>query len=133
MTTDYVGAAIVKARALMLEALGLERVVLDHLRADPEVRAVVAKMARSEVKGYLADLAEQAEMPFVNAAGFLRGVRAATAGIATTNLADDEPADGCDCTCSNCQGCLSDDDYNPQIETLPSGHTTMLGWWCFLT
>lgn len=38
--------------------------VSNVLRKDPDARALVAKMARSEVKNYLAELAEQNEMPF---------------------------------------------------------------------
>jgi hypothetical protein len=66
----------------------------------------VAKMARSEVKNYLAELAEESELPFGDVAGFLRGLKTLMAGVSTTNLAHDEPADGCNCTCSNCSGCL---------------------------
>jgi len=38
----------------------------------PPGRELVAKMARAEVKNYLAELAEQADMPFDNAEAFLR-------------------------------------------------------------
>lgn len=49
--------------------------VLSFLAHHPEARAITAKMARSEVKNYLADLAEQAEVPFGDPAGFLRAIR----------------------------------------------------------
>lgn len=44
-----------------------------YLRS-PEVSESVARMARSEVKNYLAELAEEAEIPFGGAAEFLRVV-----------------------------------------------------------
>jgi len=47
-----------------------------HIR-NPEPgygREVIAKMARSEVKNYLADLAEQAEVPFDDPVSFLRNI-----------------------------------------------------------
>jgi len=40
----------------------------------PAARATLAKVARSEVKNYLADLAEQAGLPFGDPAQFLRGL-----------------------------------------------------------
>jgi hypothetical protein len=42
----------------------------------PDGREIVARMARSEVKNYLADLAELAELPFVSPQVFLKVVRA---------------------------------------------------------
>jgi hypothetical protein len=43
--------------------------------ADPDGgRAVIAKMARSEVKNYLAELAEAAELPFGDPVEFLRAI-----------------------------------------------------------
>jgi hypothetical protein len=53
----------------------LRESVLEHMKADPEVRMLAAKMTRSEVKNYLAALAEQAEYPFDSPAGFLRAIR----------------------------------------------------------
>jgi hypothetical protein len=41
----------------------------------PVTQAVIAKCARSEVKNYLAALAEQAEMPFGDPGGFLAALR----------------------------------------------------------
>lgn len=43
--------------------------------ASQEAREIVARMARSEVKNYLAELAEGAEMPFGDGASFLAYVR----------------------------------------------------------
>jgi len=51
-----------------------EAAVENHVKTDPHVRELIAKMARSEVKSYLQDLAEEAEMPFPSAAGFLSGI-----------------------------------------------------------
>lgn len=48
-----------------------------HLRTDTHLvdpsggRALIAKMARSEVKNYLAELAEQAGVPFTSPVGFI--------------------------------------------------------------
>lgn len=69
--------------------------VSDHL-ASAEVRELLARMIRSEVKNHLAELAEEAEMPFPSAAGFLRGIVAALRDVSTTNLTRDP-----------------DDDYDP--------------------
>jgi hypothetical protein len=41
-----------------------------------EGRELVARLARSEVKNYLAEIAEEAEMPFVSGAGFLHALLA---------------------------------------------------------
>lgn len=48
----------------------------DKLRQDlsPAASAIVAKVARSEVKNYLAELAEQAEVPFTGPVEFIRGL-----------------------------------------------------------
>jgi hypothetical protein len=84
---------------------GTTTTILDHLRADPEVRALIAKMARAEVKNYLAELAEAANLPFSSAAGFLTGLKVYITDFgSTTNLAApaDEP---CQCTCAGCSGC----------------------------
>lgn len=48
------------------------------VKHDPEVRGLVAAMARSEVKNYLADLAEQAGVPFSSAEGFITHVTVAS-------------------------------------------------------
>jgi hypothetical protein len=58
--------------------------VLAYLRSDPEARGLAAKMARSEVKNYLAELAEQADIPFASAVEFLAVVKELLAGAATT-------------------------------------------------
>jgi hypothetical protein len=73
-----------------------QRTITEYLRTDPEVRKLVAKMARAEVKNYLAELAEQSNLPFYGPAAFLRGLRieAATWGASTSLPADtDEPYD----------------------------------------
>ena len=43
----------------------------------PAARAIVAKAARSEVKNYLAQLAEAAEMPYTGPEGFIEALRQA--------------------------------------------------------
>lgn len=43
-----------------------------HLRDDPAVRQIVASMARSEVKNYLAQIAEAAELPFRSSVEFIQ-------------------------------------------------------------
>lgn len=60
-----------------------------------EASEIAARMARSEVKNYLAELAEENDLPFGSAAGFLRGIRSALAGMSVANLPadNDEPAD----------------------------------------
>lgn len=50
----------------------------------PAARQVLAKAARSEVKNYLAELAEQAEVPFGDPAGFLRGLHLHITTFAST-------------------------------------------------
>lgn len=49
-----------------------EAAVLSYLATHPAPRGIVAKMARSEIKSYLAELAEQAEVPFSDPAAFVR-------------------------------------------------------------
>jgi hypothetical protein len=73
----------------------IERRVAQTITTQPEPRMIIARMARSEVKNYLAELAEEAEVPFGNPAGFLRGIRTYLDGISsTTPLTDpDEPYD----------------------------------------
>jgi hypothetical protein len=53
----------------------------DVLQQDlsPSALAVVAKMARSEVKNYMAELAEDAGVPFGSPAVFLRLIQGAAA------------------------------------------------------
>jgi type III secretion system FlhB-like substrate exporter len=46
--------------------------VLTYLATTESARAIIAKMARAEVKNYLAELAEQAEVPFGDPAEFVR-------------------------------------------------------------
>jgi hypothetical protein len=53
-----------------------------------EGRELVSRMARSEVKNYLAEIAEEAEMPFVSAATWLRGIQLQIGVL--TNLRDDD-------------------------------------------
>jgi hypothetical protein len=48
--------------------------VRGYLASAPEVQRAIARMARSEVKNYLAELAEQAEVPFAGPAAFVRGI-----------------------------------------------------------
>lgn len=53
------------------------------IKHDPQVRALLATMARSEVKNYLADLAEQTGRPFGSAEAFLTSVHV-DAALAST-------------------------------------------------
>jgi hypothetical protein len=53
----------------------LRETVLRHLRDDPQVRVIAARMARSEVKNYLANLAELCEMPFTSPEGLIQALR----------------------------------------------------------
>lgn len=46
----------------------------ETLLHDPEYRKIIAKIARAEVKNYLAELAESAEMPFPSPEGYLRNL-----------------------------------------------------------
>jgi hypothetical protein len=52
----------------------------------PAARQVVARVARSEVKNYLAELAEKAEIPFVSAQGFVTALQGASKGVASGEL-----------------------------------------------
>jgi len=56
---------------------GLRELPWGALRQDlsPAARQAVARVARSEVKNYLAELAEDSEIPFGNPAGFLRNLK----------------------------------------------------------
>jgi hypothetical protein len=49
----------------------IRETVMRHLRDDPEIRKIVARMARSEVKNYLAHIAEEAMLPFHSPEDFL--------------------------------------------------------------
>jgi hypothetical protein len=69
----------------------------------PSSHQAVARMARSEVKNYLAELAEEAEMPFDNPAGFLRAVH-----LEMTRFGSSTGDATCQCTCANCSGCTGD-------------------------
>lgn len=40
--------------------------LIAYLRGDMDVRELVARLARSEVKNYLAEIAERDEVPFVS-------------------------------------------------------------------
>lgn len=51
-----------------------QEAVIGFLRDHPAGREVVARMARSEVKNYLARLAEEAEVPFDDPVSCLRNV-----------------------------------------------------------
>lgn len=51
--------------------------VRDHMRDDPNIRQIAASMARSEVKNYLAQLAEDAELPFRSPVGFIQDLSGA--------------------------------------------------------
>jgi hypothetical protein len=59
---------------------------LSEFLALPPGRALVARTARSEVKDYLAELAEEADMPFPGPMGFLANVKLNLGLIASTNL-----------------------------------------------
>lgn len=52
-------------------------------------RIRVGRIARGEVKNYLAELAEETEMPFGSPAAFLQGLRTMLAETSTTNLQRD--------------------------------------------
>lgn len=56
----------------------VEQAVKRHLATDPGVARAIARMARSEVKNYLAELAEDAEVPFGDPVSFIRTVKAGT-------------------------------------------------------
>lgn len=63
--------------------------IRELLRTDPEARQIVARMARSEVKNYLAQLAEEAEIPFASPTKFLALVMKYARG--TTSLDELHP------------------------------------------
>jgi hypothetical protein len=63
------------------------------MRTHPPFRALLAKIARAEVKNYMAELAEDAEMPFIGPAEFLRIVRSETTKTATTGSPEDPAND----------------------------------------
>jgi hypothetical protein len=65
---------------------------LGEFLGQPHGRALVGKVARSEVKDYLAELAEEADMPFPGPMGFLANVKLNLGLIASTNLKR-EPGD----------------------------------------
>jgi hypothetical protein len=52
----------------------LRSTVLQHMRDDPQVRIIAAQMARSEVKNYLAQIAEAAELPFRSSVEFIQEI-----------------------------------------------------------
>lgn len=56
---------------------GRREIPWDILQQDlsPATRAIVAKIARSEVKNYVAEQAERAEMPFTDVAGFIGEIK----------------------------------------------------------
>jgi hypothetical protein len=74
----------------------LRESVLEHMKTDPEVRMLAAKMTRSEVKNYLAALAEQAEYPFDSPAGFLRAIRVNLTNFGSTANLGRDGDDPCD-------------------------------------
>jgi hypothetical protein len=91
----------------------IEQETRDYL-AGPEVQRAVARMARSEVKNYMAELAEQAEVPFPSPAGFLRALRLdMTRFGSTTGLGGGEDDD-----------MEADAPFTLGATTLPNGHTT---------
>src|SRR5579872_939592 len=53
----------------------IEQKVGEHLLSQ-DVRDIIARMGRSEVKNYLGDLAEEAELPFVSPSRFLGQIKA---------------------------------------------------------
>ena len=64
------GIAITRQRKIKRT---IEDRVNEHL-VTQDVRKIIARMARSEVKNYLADLAERAEVPFDGPENCLRNV-----------------------------------------------------------
>lgn len=76
--------------------------VRDYLAGAPEVQRAVARMARSEVKNYLAELAEEADVPFGSPSGFLGAVRAM---LAEDSVIDTLPnGHTTTCTCPDKEG-----------------------------
>ena len=53
----------------------IHEVVAATMKTHPAFSALVAKMARAEVKNYLAELCEQAEVPFTNPVEFVRDLK----------------------------------------------------------
>lgn len=48
--------------------------VREHMRDDPKISQIAASMARSEVKNYLAQIAEAAELPFRSSVEFIQEI-----------------------------------------------------------
>jgi hypothetical protein len=109
----------------------IEARVAHTIRTQPEPRNIIAKMARSEVKNYLAQLAEEAEMPFGDPAGFLRAIQFNVTqwgsnvtqwGSSSTNpQPDDDRRDFCnatpkDCTWPVCNRLEHDDDWHESAD-----------------
>lgn len=46
-----------------------------HLRTDPEVRKILATLGRSEIKNYLAQISELAELPYFGPVEFLHFIK----------------------------------------------------------
>lgn len=67
-----IGSFEIKTQRLVRKTIAEQ--VSEHL-ASQEVREIVARMARSEVKNYLALLAEENDLPFSDPAAFLAQVR----------------------------------------------------------
>lgn len=68
---------VLEVHRLRRNDLGHREMPWDDLIRDlsPAARAVVAKVARSEVKNFMAEVAEEAGIPFESAAAFLGRVR----------------------------------------------------------
>lgn len=79
----FAGISITRQRKIKRT---IEQQVGDFLNNDPRVMQCVARMARSEVKSYLGELAEGVEMPFSDPASFLAWVRAAVATAGAAEL-----------------------------------------------
>jgi hypothetical protein len=94
----------------------LRDVALTHI-SGPDGQSMIARMARSEVKNYLAELAEEAEMPFVSAAGFLRGVRSSMFSITNATDADDDSS-----ICGAEPYAPGSEGYDGAQCVLPAGH-----------
>lgn len=72
--------------------------VRDYLSDSPEVRRGIARIARGEIKDYLTELAEEAEMPFTSPGGLLGYIQASNRLLAKAELerrifGDDEPGE----------------------------------------
>lgn len=59
-----------------------------HLRTDPEVRKILAMLGRSEIKNYLAEIAELAELPYFGPVEFLHFVTEGVKGNANSPTPD---------------------------------------------